>query len=583
MRLSALSGARAKGRGNGPSVPEREERMNPHKAQWVGLGAAAVSVVAVPMALSALVERGGWPPHAAHWTRTVSGVLVGLAAMAIAVALLRWAPRRQAFGAGWPFVLLAVVLLSVGLAQWFAVLALWLPGQRLEEPAEYLSALTTGFTAVALFHALPQVWAPPARRPPAARPPAEPRPSPPPEPPANPHARETPDATAYAALAEAERIGHLKDTFLAMASHELRTPLQSTLYWAELLRHGGGNPALVADAAQHIIHNVKVQSRLIGDLLDISRILTGQLRLEFQPHDAVAVVRNAVEIVQAEALARGIQVVFQAPPAPVPLLTDACRLEQVAWNLISNAVHASHNGTAVQVSLAATHQRLQLQVRDHGVGITPHDLAHIFDTFHQGEARAVRHGGLGLGLTITRNIVQQLGGYILAESDGPGHGASFTVDLPLEPPPALVAAAREPGPEPAAPRLNGLRVLCVENRHSTALTIRLMLERLGATVEHCGSYAQALARLPSGGFDVLLCAPRLDGGPLGEALAQELQCHPLTRGIPALALYSGPAPADALGEPPGVFRGHVVMPASGDELVRVFSTALLTPPPAAPA
>lgn len=532
----------------------------------MALGAATLLVMALPMVLASLDDRGGGLPNPAHWTRTVSGVLVGLAAMAIAVALLRWAPRRPACGARWPFVLLSVVLLSVGLAQWFSVLALWLPGQRLEEPAEYLNALTTGFTAVALFHALPRVWARPALRAPA-----------------NPHARETPDATAYAALAEAERIGHLKDTFLAMASHELRTPLQSTLYWAELLRHGGGNPALVADAAQHIIHNVKVQSRLIGDLLDISRILTGQLRLEFQPHDAVAVVRNAVEIVQAEALARGIQVVFQAPPAPVPLLTDACRLEQVAWNLISNAVHASHNGTAVQVSLAATHQRLQLQVRDHGVGITPHDLAHIFDTFHQGEARAVRHGGLGLGLTITRNIVQQLGGYILAESDGPGHGASFTVDLPLEPPPALVAAAREPGPEPAAPRLNGLRVLCVENRHSTALTIRLMLERLGATVEHCGSYAQALARLPSGGFDVLLCAPRLDGGPLGEALAQELQCHPLTRGIPALALYSGPAPADALGEPPGVFRGHVVMPASGDELVRVFSTALLTPPPAAPA
>lgn len=425
--------------------------MTHQKAQWIALGTAAVAVVGFPMALAAMGDRSWLAscvpcPDAqspARWTRAVSGFLVGAASMAIAAALLRWAPRGRAFGAGWPFVLLAVVLLSAGLAQWFEVLAAWLPDPRVAGSAGYLTTATTGLTAVALFHALPRVWSPPSRSTLEAQ--SEETPAAEVEQLRGASHMETgtgPGAQAHEelsevsrhALEEAERTSRLKDTFLAMASHELRTPLQSTLHWAELLRRDGSNPALVADAAQHIIHNVKVQSRLIADLLDMSRILTGQLQLDYLPTDAVAAVRSAVDMVQAEAAQRGITVELHAPEGPVHLLTDPCRLEQVAWNLISNAVHASPEGARVHVSLGSDAQRMRLVVQDQGVGITPHDLPHIFDTFRQGEARAVRHGGLGLGLSIARNIVLQFGGHIAASSDGPGQGACFTVDLPLQPP-----------------------------------------------------------------------------------------------------------------------------------------------------
>jgi signal transduction histidine kinase len=438
--------------------------MTHQKAQWIALGAAALAVVGFPLALAALGDRSwlascipsqdGQSP--ARWTRAVSGFLVGSASMAMAAALLRWAPRGRSFGAGWPFVLLAVVLLSAGLAQWFEVMAAWLPDPRVAGSAGYLTTATTGLTAVALFHALPRVWSPPSRTTheapvekasvlngagiPASpgqhlhggsplKAGAGPRPQ---------VSLETSEDSRNA-LEEAERASRLKDTFLAMTSHELRTPLQSTLHWAELLRRDGSNPALVADAARHIIHNVKVQSRLIADLLDMSRILTGQLQLDYLPTDAVAAVRSAVDMVQAEAVQRSITVELHAPEGPVHLLTDPCRLEQVAWNLISNAVHASAEGGRVRVSLGADDQRMRLVVQDQGVGIAPHDLPHIFDHFRQGEARAVRHGGLGLGLSIARNIVLQFGGHIGASSDGLGQGACFTVDIPLQPPeePAL--------------------------------------------------------------------------------------------------------------------------------------------------
>lgn len=433
--------------------------MNPPRMQWVGLTAAALAVVAVPMGLALWGERSGWLPNAAslampataHWTRTISGLLVGMASLAIAAALLRWVPVRHAFGSGWCFVLLAAVLLSVGLAHWFEVLALWMPEQNLLNQAHYLSSLTIGLTAVALFHTLPRVWtwrssqpAVPtcssALTPTMGAPgvlPSGPSVSPPPCAAAPIYAGGVSGKTTCAILEEAERASHIRDTFLAMAAHELRTPLQSTLYWAQLLRRTDASPVLVADAAQHIIHNVLVQSRLIGDLLDISRILTGQLRMEWQPNDAVALVRHAVELVQTEAEVRGIRIELHVPDQPVPLLTDACRLEQVVWNLVSNAVHASRDGTRVDVSLMATDQRVQLVVQDQGVGIAPHDLARLFDAFHQGEARAAQHGGLGLGLTITRSIVQQLGGQVAAHSDGVGQGARFSVDLPRQPPPVV--------------------------------------------------------------------------------------------------------------------------------------------------
>jgi signal transduction histidine kinase len=238
--------------------------------------------------------------------------------------------------------------------------------------------------------------------------------------------------TARAALADAEQADRLKDTFLAMASHELRTPLQATLYWAELLR-GQPTPELAAEAARHIIHHVHVQSRLIDDLLDISRFLTGQLHLEWRRTDPVEVVDKAAEVVRAEAAVRGIHIDLQRPDKPVLMTTDPVRLEQVAWNLISNAVHASADRASIQVRMQATDEVFRLEVQDSGVGIQPQELENIFEVFHR-SACAAQHGGLGLGLPITRSIVRQFGGRITAASEGAGHGALFTVELPLRGP-----------------------------------------------------------------------------------------------------------------------------------------------------
>jgi signal transduction histidine kinase len=232
-----------------------------------------------------------------------------------------------------------------------------------------------------------------------------------------------------ASLADAQQADRLKDTFLAMASHELRAPLQATLYWAELLR-ANPTPALASEAARHIIHNVHVQSRLIDDLLDISRFLTGQLHLEWRRTDPVEVVQKAAEVVRAEASGRGITIDVQRVPTPVVMTTDPVRLEQVAWNLISNAVHASADGATVQVRMQVTGDSFRLEVQDSGVGIEASDIAQIFETFHR-SASTDRHGGLGLGLPITRSIVEQFAGRIAAFSDGPGCGALFTVELPL--------------------------------------------------------------------------------------------------------------------------------------------------------
>jgi CheY-like chemotaxis protein len=579
--------------------------MNPHKAPWLATGAAASAALLLWLLPALLGEPAGAPGCAAcpdsapvgPWARLLGGLLAGLLAVALASALLHPRAWRPFSDAGWAFVLVAVAVLSAGLSHGLEALAMWLPELRLASGAGPLTLGATGLAAASLFHLLTR---PPAGALPhriaslsglhmAASPAAPPLASggaPGCNRDRNGSGGGTPtvaDApgTACAALAEAERANRLKDTFLAMVSHELRTPLQSTLYWAELLRRDGAGPGLVAEAAQHIIHNVSVQSRLIEDLLDLSRILTGQLRLELQPADGGAVVRRAVEMVQTQAAARGVTVVFDAPAGPLLLMTDPCRLEQVAWNLISNAAQASCEGARVEVSVRSEGPGLRLCVTDHGVGIAPQDLPHLFEAFRQGSARTSRHGGLGLGLAITRNIVRQFGGDIVAASDGPGLGARFTVTLPLQPPaewPEASAAVCPPClPVPA---LQGLRLLYVEPRDDTARAAQAVLERLGARVERCSGFAPALERLPRGGFDALLCAPWLDAGHSGEDLVRALRAQPLTRSVPALTLSGCGARRSPPEGAADLFAGHLALPASNEAIAGAITGALRRAAPA---
>lgn len=238
--------------------------------------------------------------------------------------------------------------------------------------------------------------------------------------------------------AEAERVGQLKDEFLATLSHELRTPLNAVMGWTRLLEQGGVSADRVDAALETIQRNAQAQSRLIDDLLDMSRIVSGRLRVEPAEVPIAEILEAAVAIIRPAADAKGVRVITQFEHVP-PVIADASRLQQVFWNLLSNSVKFTPAGGRVEVVLRRGEEYAVIQVRDTGVGITPEFLPWVFDRFRQADASTGReHAGLGLGLSIARSLVQMHGGTIDVASDGLGQGAMFTVRLPM-----AAAARRE--------------------------------------------------------------------------------------------------------------------------------------------
>jgi PAS domain S-box-containing protein len=230
----------------------------------------------------------------------------------------------------------------------------------------------------------------------------------------------------------AQEANRMKDEFLAVVSHELRTPLTSIMGWAELLQLGMLDDAARRHAVEVIENSARAQAQLIGDLLDISRIITGKLRLIVQPVDLRTVVDASMDVVRPAAEARSIRLVARYDPRAAMVAGDPDRLQQVVWNLLSNAVKFTPEGGVVQVRLARTDGQAELSVSDTGGGIDPQLLPFVFDRFRQGESHMTReHGGLGLGLAIVRNLVELHGGTARAESDGEGKGATFRIRLPI--------------------------------------------------------------------------------------------------------------------------------------------------------
>jgi signal transduction histidine kinase len=237
-------------------------------------------------------------------------------------------------------------------------------------------------------------------------------------------------ATTERARADAEAANRAKDAFLSMVSHELRTPLYAMLNWLEVLRTGKGERAERALASMQ--RSAEAQSKLVEDLLDVSRITSGRLRVELQPVDLESVVRAALETVLPAAEAKGIRLEAKLPEEATVVAADAGRLQQVAWNLLSNAVKFTPQGGQVQVGIERTGRHARLVVRDTGPGIAREFLPYVFEPFQQAEpAPARRQGGLGLGLAIARHLVELHGGRIGVESEGEGQGTAFTVTLPL--------------------------------------------------------------------------------------------------------------------------------------------------------
>ena len=387
------------------------------------------------------------------------------------------------------------------------------------------------------------------------------------------HDLEHATADARAARLVAEEASLQKNHFLAKVSHELRTPLQSMLGWSQVLQRNSADPELAARAADRIMHNVGLQARLIDDLLDISRIMSGKLQLSCHEVAALDIVERAAGVVRGAAQAKGvsIEIISHIEPA-TRFLTDATRLEQVVWNLLSNAVRASSEGGRVQLSVDIDDEALRLTVKDWGVGIGAAELAHIFEPFRQGESSGGNHGGLGLGLTIVRHIVTLLSGVVTAHSEGRGRGAEFVVHLPLQlgQGPSGTVEADALSAEQTS-RLAGLKVVYVEDEPDIAESCGLMLRALGVKVETCVTFEQAQRRVLGGGFDILLTDLRLDGGHSGVELLQLLRQTPNGRSMPALVLSAHGSEADRRASLDAGFAQHLVKPSDANSI----STALL--------
>jgi PAS domain S-box-containing protein len=290
-----------------------------------------------------------------------------------------------------------------------------------------------------------------------------------------------------AAHAEASRV---KDEFLATLSHELRTPLNAILGWTSLLLKEPGFQGKTRHALETVLRNAQAQTQLIEDLIDLSRVVTGKLRIEPQPIDLADVVNAAIDVVRPGAEAKQLTIDFDADLTSYLTLGDEDRMRQAVWNLLSNAVKFTPDGGRIAVRLERTERNVRVQVCDTGVGIARDFLPHVFDRFRQADSSMTReHGGLGLGLAIVRSIVEAHGGTVSAASQGPGHGATFTVDVPA---PRVVQRPSGSRPVPSivddmTVRLDGLRVLIVDDAADERELFSAVLAGQGAIVEAAGS------------------------------------------------------------------------------------------------
>jgi PAS domain S-box-containing protein len=379
------------------------------------------------------------------------------------------------------------------------------------------------------------------------------------------------------ARAEAERANRLKDDFVAMVSHELRTPLNAILGWTQLILKDPQDPALVARGLEVVSRNTRLQTQLISDLLDISRIVSGKLRLETQSVDLRSVIESAIETVQHAADDKGITITSKLDASVEPMAGDPDRLQQVVWNLLSNAVKFTAKGGHVTVTLRRGASTSEIVVEDDGVGIHADFLPHVFDRFQQADAsRTRRFGGLGLGLSIVRNLVELHGGNVRAASPGHGRGATFTVALPQAAPPELREAALMPvmsaKANTSAVSLATIHVLLVEDDADAAGFVRRLLENHGAQVRVVASAQAALDVLATGSADILISdigLPEMDGYQLIERIRQK---GGATGGILAVALTAFARSEDRTRALLAGYQAHLSKPIESGELVATVAS-----------
>jgi PAS domain S-box-containing protein len=380
-----------------------------------------------------------------------------------------------------------------------------------------------------------------------------------------------------AARAEAERTSAIKDEFLATLSHELRTPLSAILGWSQVLRRRNANDADLIQGLETIERNARAQTQLIEDLLDMSRITLGKVRLDIQPVEPVSFIEAAVETVRPAAEAKGIRLEKQLDQAAGPISGDPHRLQQVIWNLLTNAIKFTQKDGKVQLLLERVNSHIEISVTDTGVGIEPRFLPHVFERFRQADASATRRfGGLGLGLAIVKHLVELHGGTVRVHSLGENRGTTFVVQLPV------MAVHRHPGAEPrlhpAGPvagsvefrisDLTGIKVLVVDDEPDARNLIKRVLEECRAQVLSAGSADEAILLVEKERPDVLVSdigMPDMDGY---ELLRRVRALGPSRGGrVPAIALTAFARSEDRTRALRAGFLIHVAKPVEPSELV----------------
>ena len=385
-------------------------------------------------------------------------------------------------------------------------------------------------------------------------------------------------ASERTARGEAERASRMKDEFLSTLSHELRTPLNAILGWAQILRSGDFDQDETTRGLEVIERNAMIQAQLIEDLLDMSRIVSGKISFDLKQLELSDIVDAAVQTVSLAADEKAISLQVSLDEGEYPVKGDSARLQQVVYNLLTNAIKFTPRGGRVEVELTRFRREVEFVVRDSGQGIKPDFLDYVFDRFRQADASTTRkYGGMGLGLAIVRQLVELHGGSVRAHSEGEGSGAAFTVRLPLN------LTEREADPQPqelvtvaegvSYSDLRGLKILVVDDEADARELVRVLLRECEATIIAAASFAEALERFEREQPDLLISdisMPEHDGYELLERLLTSGGRRGAT--IPAIALTAFAREEDRQRSLDTGFQAHVVKPVQAAELISVVAS-----------
>jgi CheY-like chemotaxis protein len=394
-----------------------------------------------------------------------------------------------------------------------------------------------------------------------------------------------------AARSEAERANRLKDDFLATLSHELRTPLHAIVGWAQVLRFANVTESEFAEGIEAIVRNSQIQAQMISDLLDVSRITSGKMRLDTQQLDPAATIEAALATVMPAAAAKGIRIVKLLDSEAAVISGDPSRLQQVIWNLVNNAVKFTPRDGKVQVRLTRIDSHIEISVADNGAGIAPDLLPYVFERFRQGSTPTSRgQTGLGLGLAIAKQLVEMHGGTISVSSAGEGKGAEFVVKLPISPIRASYAldAASSAAPQPSVElQLSGVRVLLVDDDEDARQLTSRVLTQANAEIASAAGTAEALEKLADFAPDILvsdLGMPNQDGFAFIRAVRSLGHSH---QTLPAIALTAFARTDDRRRALLAGFQLHLAKPVDANELIAAIATLVgrtsgESPSPASP-